>query len=296
MIRKFRFYLETFLVIIISFFSRWLSPKSRTLLGVLLGRLLKFSLKKRKKIAYENLRLAFPGKTKDWYKETVSKIFENIGITFAEFLSIPKLTDEDVKKYIRFKNVELIREVYKRNKGVILLSAHYGNWELLAFSVVVYLNIPVLIIVKPLSNYVLDKLVNKFRTLRGNSVVSMYDSARKVLRTIQTGGLVALLADQSATKDKDIFVDFFGRKAATFDSPAYFALKYKVPVIVGFAERKDNFYEVELVELDHSDLEYNAEGIYEFTKRYTTLLESIIRKRPELWLWTHRRWKHSPRN
>ncbi len=226
--------------------------------------------------------------------ETVRKTFENMGIVFAEFLALKWLDEKKIKDYVRFENIDLILEKFKQGNGVILLSGHYGNWEFLAYSVYVYLNLPVLIVVKPLSNYVLDKVINSNRTQLGNKVVSMYEAAFKVVKTLRSGGIVALLADQSATKDRDIYVDFFGRKAATFDSPAYFALKYNVPIIVGFARRENYYYNVKLVEIDHSDLDFNKEGIFELTRRYVKLLEDVIREQPELWLWTHRRWKHLP--
>ncbi|MGB9771395.1 MAG: lysophospholipid acyltransferase family protein [Candidatus Kapaibacteriota bacterium] len=292
--KKVRFYLETFLVVVLGRFSSLLSPTSRLRFGKCLGKLLLLIQPRRMRIARENLKNAFPEKDEQWYKQTARKVFENMGIVFSEFIALGWLSDDIIKDYIRFENVEIIRKKNEEGKGVLLLSGHYGNWEFLAYAVKVYLNLPVLIVVKPLSNNILDKVVNKFRTQRGNSVVSMYESALKIVRTLRNGGVVALLADQSATRDKDIFVDFFGRKAATFDSPAYFALKYNVPVILGFAKRQGYYYNVRLVELDHSDLIFDEEGIYTFTNRYLRLLEDAIREQPELWLWTHRRWKHTP--
>ncbi len=294
MIRKIRFWVETLIALFIGSISSLLSPYRRVLFGRALGRVLHFLLKKRREIAKQNLIFAFPEKSQDWVNETVRKTFENMGIVFAEFLALKWLDEEKIKDYVRFENVDLILAKFNQGNGVILLSGHYGNWEFLAYSVYVYLHFPVLIVVKPLSNYILDKIINRNRTRLGNKVVSMYESAFKVVKTLRSGGIVALLADQSATKDRDIFVDFFGRKAATFDSPAYFALKYNVPIIVGFARRENYYYNVKLIEIEHSDLNFNKEGIFELTRRYVELLENAIREQPELWLWTHRRWKHSP--
>lgn len=294
MIRKIRFWIETFIVLLIGWISSFLNTYKRVSFGKVLGRTLHFFLKKRRRIAIQNLTFAFPEKSPEWVNEIVRKTFENMGIVFAEFLALKWLDEKKIKDYVRFENIDLILEKFKQGNGVILLSGHYGNWEFLAYSVYVYLNLPVLIVVKPLSNYVLDRVINSNRTQLGNKVVSMYEAAFKVVKTLRSGGIVALLADQSATKDRDIFVDFFGRKAATFDSPAYFALKYNVPIIVGFARRENYYYNVKLVEIDHSDLDFNKEGIFELTRRYVKLLEDVIREQPELWLWTHRRWKHLP--
>ncbi len=294
--RKLRFSIETILVCFFGWISTLLYPKARIKYGKFLGKLLYIILPKRVKITKENLKLAFPEKDAKWISTTTKNVFENMGIVFVEFLALSSLTDNEVRDYIRFENVELIKKKFEEGRGVLLLSGHYGNWELLAYSVNVYLELPVLIIVKPLSNFILDSVINKNRTRRGNSVVSMYESAFKVVKTLKNGGIVALLADQSATKDKDIFVEFFKRKAATFDSPAYFALKYDVPVILGFAKRENYYYKVRLVEIDHSDLVFDKNGIYTLTKRYVEQLEMAIRERPELWLWTHRRWKHQQDN
>lgn len=293
MIKKLRYTIETSIILMIGIVSAVLPRKIRTQFGKLLGLFMLILAPRRWQIALDNIANAFPEKSKKLQYKIAFQSFQNLGITFAELLVLGYLSDKQIKKYVRFDNLELIEEVYNRGKGVLLLSGHYGNWEYLAYSVYVYLHLPVLIIVKPQSNFILDKIINKYRTRRGNLVVSMYESAFKVVRTLQKGGIVALLADQSATKDKDIYVEFFGRLTATFDSPAYFALRYDVPVIIGFAERQGSQYFVHLVELKHEDLKFTPEGITELTSRYTKILEKQIRRRPDLWVWQHRRWKHS---
>lgn len=293
MIKRIRFYYEFLCALIIGLFSAIQPCFLRTLFGKFLGIIILIFAPRRWKIALENISNSFPEKNAKWHRKVAFKSFQNLGITFVEFSALGFLSDNQIKKYVKFDNIELIQNAYRKGQGVLLLSGHYGNWEFLAYSVTVYLDLSVLIIVKPQSNFVLDKLINKFRTRRGNSVVSMYESVFKVVRTLQKGGIVALLADQSATKDKDIYVEFFGRPTATFDSPAYFALRYNVPVIVGFAKRRGSKYYVNLVELKHDDLEFSPDGIKELTTRYVKMLEEQIRRCPELWVWQHRRWKHS---
>lgn len=294
MIKRFRFYFEFLCVLIIGSFSTILPCFLRTLFGKFLGIIILIFTPRRWEIALENISNSFPEKNSKWHRKVAFKSFQNLGITFVELSALGFLSDNQIKKYVEFQNIELIQKAYRKGQGVLLLSGHYGNWEFLAYSVSVYLSLSVLIIVKPQSNFVLDKLINKFRTRRGNSVVSMYESAFKVVRTLRNGGIVALLADQSATKDKDIYVEFFGRPTATFDSPAYFALRYNVPIIVGFAERRGSRYHVHLAEISHEDLQFSPEGIKELTTRYVKMLEVQIRRCPELWVWQHRRWKHSP--
>lgn len=287
------FVLETAFALLLGCISSCLSKKHRTNFGKFLGNLIRFIVRNRVRIALENLAKAFPEQSHRWHKAVMKKSFENLGITLVELLALRTLSEENIKEYVQFDNIELIQKAYERGRGVILLSGHYGNWEFLAYSVFVYLRIPVLIIVKPLANYILDRIINKYRTRLGNSIVSMYEAAFKVVKNLREGGVVALLVDQSATKDKDVFVDFFGIPSATFESPAFLALKYKVPIIIGFAERRGSTYFVHLEEVQFDDLEFSKDGVAELTQRHTKKLEQAIRRHPELWVWQHRRWKHT---
>ncbi len=288
-----RFLFEAISALVIGLISSMLSKSNRTRFGKFLGHLIRLLVPNRARISLNNIAKAFPEKSSEWHKNIMLKSFENLGITLVELLALGSLSENQIKEYVQYENIELIQQVYERGRGVILLSGHYGNWEFLAYSVFVYLRLPVLIIVKPLSNYVLDKIINKYRTRLGNQIVSMYEAAFKVARNLKNGGIVALLADQSATKDKDVFVDFFGIPSATFESPAFLALKYKVPIVVGFAERRGSTYFVHLEELRFDDLEFSKESIFELTQRHTKKLEEAIRRCPELWVWQHRRWKHT---
>lgn len=181
----------------------------------------------------------------------------------------------------------------KLNKGLLLLSAHFGNWEFTGISIGLYLGKEVLIPVKTQKNPYINDLINSFRTKWGNRIVPMDKSAIQFVKQIRSGGIIGLLADQSATKDKDIYVSFFGREAATYEAPAELALKFKIPIIVGLAIRQeDGRYIVKSEKIDMDDLEYNKDGVAELTKRHVKILESVIREHPELWLWQHRRWKH----
>ena len=106
--------------------------------------------------------------------------------------------------------------------------------------------------------------------------------------------MVALLADQAASKEKDIFVNFFGRPAVTYESPAKLALKFDIPIIIGFAERQDNYkYKVHLQEIKYDDLKNEENAIELLTQRHVALLEEQIRKNPSQWAWQHNRWKYS---
>ncbi|MBI5325413.1 MAG: lysophospholipid acyltransferase family protein [Ignavibacteriae bacterium] len=284
----------TFLLMFIGFISSHLSISLRYRLGCWIGGFFKFISPGRKKIAYGNLKIAFPYKNNDWYNSIVNKSYQNLGVIVSEVSALYSFTDDTIHKMIRYKNLELINKKHSEGKGLILLSGHFGNWELLAYSAGLFTNIPIHIIVKPQKNSAADRKINEYRIRSGNKLISMHKAAREIIMTIQNGGVIALLADQSATTDKDIFVDFFGIPSATYKAPAELALKYNIPVICSFPVRQnDHTYIAEIFELRHDDLIDDEQGIYEFTKRYSNLLENAVRENPELWVWQHRRWKYS---
>lgn len=293
--RKFSDIVITSVILLIGQISNSLSISWRTSFGRFIGNILRILSPKRQKITLENIKRAFPKKSDTWHNKVMRGSYQNLGITMVELLALKSFNEADVHEYIRYSNIELIEDAYSRGRGVILLSGHFGNWELLAYSAGLFTKIPVTIIVKPQKNRIADEILNRYRTQSGNKVVSMYNAALSVMKTLKKGGVVALLADQSATKDRDVFIEFFGIPAATYESPAEMALKLDVPMIMGFAVRqKDGTYNVDLQEIRHDDLEDNREGIIELTKRHVQVLENAIRKNPDHWAWQHRKWKHTP--
>jgi KDO2-lipid IV(A) lauroyltransferase len=286
----------TFILLILTSISTILSVKSRAKFGILIGKTIYFLSKSRREITRDNLRKAFPEKDTNWINTICKKSFENLGITFAELFGMYRQPIAKIGKNFKFKNFDDLKEVINRNKGLIILTGHFGNWELAAFALGQSISLPITIIVKPQSNNYADIFLNKIRTRGGNRIVSMYHSAFEMVKCIQNKEAVALIADQSATPDKDIFIDFFGRPAATYKAPAQLALKFDVPVVIGFSIRQKDFsYISELYEIDHSDLKNDEEGVKELTYRHVKLLEDFIRKYPDHWVWQHKRWKHQPK-
>lgn len=283
-----------YLFLLIGFIAFKLNRKSRSQLGRFLGKVMMLFSPKRVNITRENLQLAFPEKDKGWIELTTRKTFDNLGLVLLEVSMIGKLNKTDIYDYISFDNLDIFIETMKQNRGLILLSAHFGNWEFSGISIGLYLEKDVLIPVKIQKNKYIDNLINSYRTKWGNKVVPMDKSAIQFIRQIRSGGIVGMLADQSATEDKDIFVPFFGRNAATYEAPAELSLKFNIPIIMGLAVRQnDGKYIVKTHRIDIDDLEYSKEGIRELTQRHVSFLESVIREHPEMWLWQHRRWKHT---
>lgn len=276
--------------------SGWVPQKIRLMVGSFLGFILRNISSKRYKLTIRNIQTAFPDKSEQWHINIAQASYRNLGIVLAEILAFPWLNDSKINKLISYKNIELLGQVASRNKGLILLSGHYGNWELLAYSAGLLSGISINVVVIEQHNQYADKHINQFRIRHNNRIIPTANAARRIVQKLRSGETVALLADQAADGSKDIFVEFFGRPAATYETPATLALKFGVPIIIGFAQRdKDGLYTVDLQEIVHDDLEYSKQGILELTKRHVTALEQAIRERPELWAWQHNRWKYEHR-
>lgn len=267
------------------------------LLGKLFGDLIRLASKKRYNIAFNNLKMAFPDFSDDKINNIAVKSFRNFGTTFVELFCMGRWSEQFIKSRVKFHNQEEVIAEHKKGKGIIFLSGHFGNWELLAYSAYLYLGFNFDIIVKALKNRFVDRMTNKIRTSRNNTVTDMNYAARKMVKTLKSGGVISLLVDQSAQEGKDVFVDFFGIPSLTYKAPAELSLKFGIPIFMGFCMKDDDgICNVYLQKVPFDDLTYCREDVITLTQRHTKILENAIRQKPELWSWMHRRWKHSPIN
>ncbi len=294
---KYKYSITYFIAIIAGKLLRLFPLKFNVIASKLFIRLVYPLLNSRKKVAINNLKAAFPDYDDEQIKKIAYKSIESLGITFMELFYLPKMSREEVMKYVKFENPELLINLYKEGRGLLLLSAHYGNWEFMAFAGAYHLNIDMLIPVKLLKNWFVDRMVNKIRTANGNKIVNMDRAAFEMLKQLKSGKAVALLADQSAQEDTDVFVSLFNRPTLTYKAPAELALKYNIPLTINFCERQDDgSYIIKSEEVKHDDLELNRDAILELTQRHVSMLEKQLIKNPEQWAWAHKRWKHQPKN
>jgi KDO2-lipid IV(A) lauroyltransferase len=247
----------------------------------------------RKKVVISNLQLAFPEKTSSEIKDLAYKTFRSFAITLVEIMSLPYLKRQQLIDAVDCENPQLIVEKYNQGNGVILLSSHFGNWEFIAISVAMQINIPFSVIVKPLRNPLVFEWMNKFRTKFNNEIVPLGISIRKTYQTLKEKKIVAMVADQRGPRE-GTRVNFFGKEVSVYTGPAALALKTGAPIIFGIPVRQKNYkYRTILVEIPVNDLPENDEDkIKEISQRHTAYLEKIIRQYPEQWLWMHKRWKY----
>lgn len=263
-------------------------------LGAAVGTFVGVTLGYRRSVTLDNLRNAFPEWDEAKLEAVLRGSFRSVGIALFEFMYVPRMSSDDVNRVCRVLNPELVENVYARGKGAIMLTAHFGNWEMLALAFHTSTNIPIQVIAKTQANKKVDKAVNSFRTRFGNGVVSM-DSIREMLRILRENKALGIVADQTAAKES-IAVPFFGREVPTYEGPAVLSLKTDTPIVAGFAVRtEDGTYETRFEEIPSSDLtEFSQQNVAELTRRHVAVTESTIRLHPEQWMWMHKRWKHVP--
>jgi KDO2-lipid IV(A) lauroyltransferase len=247
----------------------------------------------RKKTAYNNLKIAFPEKTDSEIYKIIKGCYINVLTVIAEFFYFPKLNDDKILKMVKISNADIFQRLLKKGKGLIIISAHFGNWELMAFGGSRIAGVPFNVIVKEQSNAKLDKQINKMRELHGNKMIDMSKAMREVLTLLRNNKIVAMLGDQSAPKENSR-VKFFMEGVPVFEGAARFAIKTKAPVIFGVPFRnEDGTYSVTIHEFDMSKYsEYNDTNVKLFTQEHTSFLEECIRQRPDHWLWFHRKFKN----
>ncbi|OGL42646.1 MAG: hypothetical protein A2W05_10215 [Candidatus Schekmanbacteria bacterium RBG_16_38_10] len=262
-----------------------------------LGRIAYYLDIKHRNIAIENLKVAFGNeKSQEEIELIARKVFENLPLTFLDFCRIPKITKDNLSKFVTFENIEYVHEEIKKEKGLLLVTAHFGSWEILPhlFS----LNYkPLNIIVRPLDNTALDMAVSKYRTFSGNKLIEKKNGLKHILKALQRKEIIGTLNDQNVKYSEGVFVDFFGKKACTNFVLGLISLRTDVPVIMGFIIREGlNKHRIRFEKL--IDIEKGIDRgkyILDFTQAITTVTENYIRKFPEQWFWVHRRWKTKPK-
>jgi len=257
-----------------------------------------FSLQPRlQKTAAFNLRLAFPDWTDAQRKEVTRKMVRNLGWMAAEFVRFPRLSRETIEKVVILEGHENFLEGQRRGKGVLYLTGHIGAWELSSFAHALY-GYPLHYMARPLDNKRLDALVNQYRCSSGNKPIYKNESARVMLKILRDSGTIGILADQNTMPSEGVFVDFFGTAACTTTGLARVALHTGAAVVPGYAYWDETIQKYRLrfeppVELIRTgDTEHD---VFENTQRFAKVIEGIIRKHPDQWVWVHKRWKTRPK-
>ena len=276
----------------------FLPPAWAVRIGKWLGRVAFVVDARHRHISLTNLRVAFPDLSASERWTIARKAFENLGKTFLEMPGLARQKREDIQGRVRYAGVgreEWIRA--RREGGVLLLTGHIGNWELMAVAFGWEDEANLAFVARPLDNPYFDRWVNRLRTRSGNRLITKQGAIREISRALREGFFVGLLMDQGATGRDGVFVDFFGHLAGSNVALGYLAGRFKVPVHAVYIVRDESGvgHTVHIgPELPVVRTGRKKSDILENTRLFQKALEEIIRKHPEQWFWMHRRWKQSP--
>lgn len=255
-------------------------------LGILIYRL----LKDRREMTINNLRIAFGDELSDREITALCKeVYRQLGITLIEFIKLKKLQKEDIGKLIELEGVEHLEEAYARGRGVIIYSAHFGNWEWLG-SAISLAGYPVNAIARTQNNRYFDKKINEIRTSKGVNIIPRGMSVRRAITALRKGEILFILGDQNGRKNGWI-IDFFGKPASTYPGAVQLAQRTGALVLPAYLIRKEPG-SFKLKFFPYYDIPHGAseDEQRDYLIKLTENMEEVIRQYPEQWLWLHRRW------
>ena len=252
--------------------------------------------KRHRQVALINLDLVFgQAKPEDEKQQEVKKAFIHFGQALMETLWFQRLNTKNHMKYVVIEGMNGFYEALEHGKGLLLCSAHYGNWELLA-NTLGLLKIPLSVMARPIDNPLVHVEVEKLRTQSGNRVIYKHKSARKVIGDLKENRVVGVVNDQDVHDQNRIFCDFFGHQATATPLPATLAYKFGTPLICGFSEPiGKGRYLLRFSPLIWPDpTSPQEQEIQRITLQLNRELEQQIQKSPTYWLWMHKRFKTTP--
>jgi KDO2-lipid IV(A) lauroyltransferase len=266
---------------------RWTPLPIASRLGRLYAGLLDRAIPRLRRVARANLAFALPTATPD---PIIDGVFRSIGRILLTFARFPSIHRDTVGDWIRCEGMEHYDEAIRAGRGVLFATAHLGNWELSAFAHAL-LRAPMHVVVRPLDNPLIDRMVERRRSLTGNHPISKKDFARSILKALAANQAVGILVDQNVTPESGVFVEFFGVPACAATGLAKLAAHSGAAVIPGFALWSEA--EQRYVLRFYPPVAITGDAARD-TQALQSKLEEVIRESPDQWLWIHRRWKTRP--
>lgn len=253
-------------------------------------RVLDLLVPKLRRIALINLSFAFPDLSRTRHNEIVDGVFRSIARLLVALSRFPRINETNVHEWIEYEGLENYFAAKQGGHGVLVATAHFGNWELSAFTHALMTE-PMYVMVRPLDNPLIDRLVERRRALSGNHLIDKRVAARAVIKALRDNGAVGILIDQNTTPSEGVFVDFFGKRACASSAFVKLAHHSHAAVLPGFAvwdegRRKYILHFYPQIPLS-GDVAADTQAIH-------SALEGIMREHPDQWLWIHRRWKTRP--
>ncbi|MCS6775505.1 MAG: lysophospholipid acyltransferase family protein [Chloroherpetonaceae bacterium] len=261
--------------------------------GRLLGGMLYYLLGRYRRVALMNLQLVFGQElTPAERRRMARRVFQHFGAVATEFVKLPGLRRDDLDRLVTVDGLEHLEQAYQGGRGVLLITGHFGNWEVLARWLTTHGH-TLTVVARRANDAKTEELLRGTREKNGVQIVNRGGSAREILRALQQNTIVGILPDQN---DADVFVPFFGLPTGTVDGPAQIHLRTGAPLLFAWCVRApDNRFHVTLeppeVIPPTGDRQADVERVMTLVN---ARLEAQIRRYPEQWLWLHHRWKASP--
>lgn len=237
-----------------------------------------------------NLAFAYPRTLPEQRVRTIDGVFESIARLLVAIAKFPNLNARNIHQWIRYEGLENYIAAKNEGRGVLVATAHLGNWELSAFAHALMTE-PMNVMIRPLDNPLIDAIVEARRQQSGNRLIFKKDAVRTVIKALRANEAVGILIDQNTTPAEGVFVEFFGKFACAGTAFAKLAHHSGAAVVPGFAfwEASEKRYVLHF----YPKLEMTGD-IAADTQRIHSFFETVIREYPEQWMWIHRRWKTRP--
>ena len=249
-----------------------------------------------RKRALDNLRASFPERSEQWIWQTGRRSFEHIVMLAIDVLFMPRLVKRNNwREYSQFKNAERLKWLIKEGRGVLMLTGHYGNFEIMGYMLGLF-GFNVYSIARPLDNKLISSYLYGVRQRAGQKIINKKGASELMANLTSSGAALGFIADQDAGR-KGVFVDFFGRKASTYKSIGLLAITNNVPIAVAYSRRFDNrfYFEIGVKRIIFPEEWAERDDPLEWvTAEYTKAIEEFVREDPSQYWWLHRRWKHQP--
>ena len=269
-----------------------LPPAAGRAVGRRIGDLLWWLLPGRRRRALDNIRLSIGREMTPREIERLGRgSFQHVGMNLIEACRYFLRPTEVMLSQVHVEGVEHLRSAAARGRGVLVLTAHYGNWELLAAAHGLS-GLPLSIVIRPLDHPVLDELAARFRRRSGAELIVKRQAVREVLQALRRGRMVGILLDQNATRAEGVFVPFFGVEASTSKGLAVLALRTDAPVVPVFLRRTADGRHC--MDVSPPLMPPSDGDVLAYTATFNRAIEGAIRRAPEQWLWMHARWRTRP--
>ena len=262
-------------------------------MGRVLGTLMYGIDVRHRRIVRRNLKFVYPEWPPERVKKNSQRVFQNLGITILEICQMICFSGDEILDRVKIRGEDHLLNAMHNDKGVILISAHLGNWEIGLLYLVLHSNLPIVSVVKRLRNKLLDRWIHRLRTRFGNRIIDKDGALPEMVRVLRQGKILAIMIDQGIKSSLGVKITFFGKYITATPAAALLAMRCKSPVIPIFCHRNDDGMlsiniEPPLILKKTDELRTD---LMTNTQLMTDVIEKAIRRYPEQWFWVHKRWR-----